>query len=105
MIKMVNFLTRTDGMTHDEFVDYWYTEHSEIAKELPGLRKYATAVPVDPERADYDGIVELYFDDMGALADAFDSEAGKETMADAETFADVERGPTMYVEETVQYEA
>lgn len=104
MIKMVDLLVRKDGLTHEEFVEYWETEHAPIAKELPGLQKYATSVPRNPEKTEYDGVVELYFDDTESLAAAFDSEAGERTMADAETFADLDAGPTLVLEETVQFD-
>ncbi|SFR66307.1 EthD family reductase [Halogeometricum limi] len=102
MIKLVNLVSRREGYTHEEFVERWLGEHTDIAKEMPGLKKYTTSVPTDPERSEYDGIVELYFEDMAALSAAFESEAGERTNADAAEFIDMEAGPTMYVEETVQ---
>jgi len=104
MIKLVNLLVRADDLTHDEFVDYWYDEHVPLAEELPHARKYATSVPTDPERSEYDGVVELYFDDMGDLKAAFDSEVGREVQADLEAFAKPDAGQTLYVEETVQFD-
>ncbi|WP_435332724.1 EthD family reductase [Haloarchaeobius sp. TZWWS8] len=104
MIKLVNLLVRRDGMSHEEFQEYWYEEHVPLAKDLPKARKYVTSVPVDPTRAEYDGMVELYFDSMGDLKEAFDSEVGEEVMADLQNFADPDAGPTMYVEETVQHD-
>jgi len=101
MIKLVNMLVRDDDYTHEEFVERWRGSHAELARELPGLVKYATSVPTDPERSEYDGIVELYFEDMAALKAAFDSEVGQRVNADAAAFTDMERGPTLYVEETV----
>jgi uncharacterized protein (TIGR02118 family) len=105
MIKMVDLLVRAEGYSHEEFVERWTGEHAEIAKELPGLVKYSTSVPTDPEAVDYDGIVELYFEDMASLGAAFDSEAGEAMQADAAEFIDVEAGPRLIVEETVQLEA
>jgi uncharacterized protein (TIGR02118 family) len=102
MIKMVDLLVRKEGTTHEEFADYWLNEHSEIAKELPGLRKYVTSVPKDPEKAGYDGNLELYFDSTADMKAAFDSEQGERVMADAAEFLDLEQGPTLVVEETVQ---
>ncbi|NLV02763.1 EthD family reductase [Haloferax volcanii] len=101
MIKLVNMLVRDDDYTHEEFVERWRGNHADLARELPGLVKYATSVPTDPERSEYDGIVELYFEDMAALKAAFDSEVGQRVNADAAAFTDMERGPTLYVEETV----
>lgn len=102
MIKMVDLLVRRDGYTHEEFVERWQGEHAAIAKDLPGLRRYGTSVPTDPERADFDGVLELYFDDQAALNEAFASEVGEAVQADAAEFIDVQTGPRLIVDETVQ---
>ncbi|WP_411966374.1 EthD domain-containing protein [Haloferax sp. YSMS24] len=102
MIKLVNLVVKKPDYSHEEFVERWTGEHADIAKELPGLQKYSTSLPTDPERAEYDGIVELYFEDMGALKTAFSSEIGERVNADAAEFIDMEQGPTLYVEETTQ---
>ena len=105
MVKMVQLLVRRDDHTHEEFVERWRGEHADLAKELPNLQQYTTAVPNDPERSSHDGVVELYFEDMAALKEAFDSEVGREVQADAAAFADVDAGETLYVEERVEFEA
>ncbi|WP_058365664.1 EthD family reductase [Haloparvum sedimenti] len=102
MIKLVEFVVRKEELSHAEFADYWLHDHSPIAKEMPGLKRYVTSLPADPEQSEYDGVLELYFEDMDALSAAFDSEAGQRTMADAESFLQVGAGPRMIVEETVQ---
>ncbi len=91
-------------MSHEEFEEYWYEEHVPLAKGLPNARKYVTSTPLDPVRSEYDGVVELYFDDMADLKAAFDSEVGEEVMADLQNFTDPDEGPTLYVEETVQHD-
>lgn len=105
MIKLVNMLVRADDLTHEAFVEYWYEEHVPLAEDLPHAKKYATSVPTDPERSEYDGVVELYFEDMGDLQAAFESDVGQEVQADLEHFAKPDEGPTLYVEETVQFDA
>jgi len=105
MVKMVQLLVKRDDYTHEEFVERWRGEHAEMARDLPGLQRYVTAVPNDPERSSHDGVVELYFEDMDALADAFDSEVGQAVQADAAEFADMDAGETLYVEERVEFEA
>lgn len=102
MIKLVEFLVRDPDLTHEEFADYWLEQHSPIAADLPGVKKYVTSLPTDPERSEYDGVLELYFEDREALSAAFDSKAGEETMADAEEFLQPGAGPRAIVEETVQ---
>jgi len=105
MVKMVQLLVKRDDYSHEEFVQRWRGEHADMARDLPGLRKYVTAVPNDPERSSHDGVAELYFEDMDALAEAFDSELGQAVQADAAEFADVDAGETLYVEERVEFEA
>ena len=102
MIKMVDLAVRTEGLSHEEFTERWLGEHAELAKQLPGLRKYATTVVADPKRAGCDGIVELSFDDSAALAAAFDSEIGEEVLADAAEFIDMDQGQTIVGQETIQ---
>lgn len=102
MIKMVDFLVRADGYSHEEFAERWQGEHAAIAQDLPGLRKYTTSVPTNPDAAEYDGVLELYFDDAAALNAAFESEIGQAVQADAAEFIDLEAGPTLVVDETVQ---
>ena len=102
MIKFVNVLVREEGMSHEEFVERWTGDHADLASELPNLRKYTTSVPVDPDKSNHDGIVELYFEDMAALGAAFESEAGQAVQDDAAEFVDMERSEQLIVEETVQ---
>lgn len=104
MIKMVDFLVRKDGYSHAEFAERWQGEHAAIAKDLPGLRKYTTSVPTNPNAVEYDGVLELYFDDTAALDEAFESEIGQKVQADAAEFIDLEAGPTLVVDETIQFD-
>lgn len=104
MMKLVDFLVRTDEYSHSEFVERWQGDHSELAKDLRGLQGYKTSVPDDPEEADYDGVLELYFEDEAAMGEAFGSDIGEEVMADAAEFVDMGAGPRMVVEETVHVE-
>jgi uncharacterized protein (TIGR02118 family) len=102
MVKIVDLLVRKDGYTHEEFAEQWQGSHAELAKDLPGLQRYVTSVPTDPESAEYDGVLELYFDDMSALGEAFDSELAEAVQDDAAEFIDLEAGPRLIVEEAVQ---
>lgn len=90
MIKIVFGLNRQDGMSHREFGEYWYYEHADLAKQLPGLRRYDLGFPEDPELAAYDGVAELYFEDEQSLEAAMDSEEGAEAASDLENFADTD---------------
>ena len=101
MIKLVTLLVRRDDLSHQEFLDYWRTEHAPRAKEMPHVEKYVIDVPTDPEKSEFDGMAELYFEDMDALAAAFDSPTGQSVEADLQNFTEPDAGPTMFVEEDV----
>jgi uncharacterized protein (TIGR02118 family) len=64
-VKMVSFVRRAEGLTHDEFARHWTEQHAPLARRHHiGLCKYTQNVVVEaltPGGADIDGIAELYF--------------------------------------------
>jgi uncharacterized protein (TIGR02118 family) len=103
MVKMVVLLVRKESFSHEEFKTYWAEEHAPLVADLPNVQRYTTSLPTDPEKSAYDGIAELYFEDMAALGAAFDDEAGEALLADAAAFSDQEAGEVLYMEETEQF--
>jgi uncharacterized protein (TIGR02118 family) len=62
-------------MTVEELREWWLGPHAEIAKGLPGLKKYVISLAVDPpetakEGPQYDGIAEMWFDNMDDIRKA-----------------------------------
>ena len=104
MRKAVNLLVRREEMTHEEFVEYWLEEHAPMAESLPGIRKYTTSLPADPERAAYDGIAELYLESETTVNEVFSTEAGERLQADTTNFLDLDAGEFLVVDETVQFD-
>ena len=112
MYKHVALLVRKAGMSHEEFVDYWQTNHTRIAREIEGVVKYATVLPVTPEAAEFDGLAELYFEDLDALHDALGSEGSrdydpakgkaKEAREDVNNFLAIGERPRFIGREAVQ---
>jgi uncharacterized protein (TIGR02118 family) len=110
--KHVALLVRKEGMSHEAFRDHWLNEHVPIAKEIPGVVKYKTTVPVDPENAEFDGIAELYFENLAALRASLGEETSRDydpddpkakaAREDVDNFLAIERRPRMIVEETTQ---
>lgn len=101
MITMVELLVRADGYSHEAFLERWQGEHAELARELPGLKRYSTSVPTNPEEVEYDGVLQLTFESEAAMNEAWASEVGEEVMADAAEFVEIGAGPRMVVEDTV----
>ena len=112
MYKHVALLVRQEGMTHEEFVDYWQNNHTPIARDIEGVVRYQTVLPTDPENAEFDGIAELYFEDLDALHAALGSEGSrdydpakgkaKEAREDVNNFLDLEGRPRFIGEEVIQ---
>jgi uncharacterized protein (TIGR02118 family) len=78
LYKHSAFLVRQDGMTHEEFIDHWQNNHTPIAREIDGVVKYNQVIPSDPENAEFDGVAELYFEDLNKLYRALGSEGSRD---------------------------
>lgn len=100
MQKLVFGLTRADDTDREAFREYWLEDYAPLAADLPGLRRYTVSFPDDPERSEYDGLAELYFDDRESLDAALASEAGAAAARDLADFAG-DRMLQMIVEEHV----
>ena len=78
MYKHVALLVRQSGTTHEAFRDYWLNEHTPIARDIEGVVRYHTVAPTDPEHSEFDGIAELYFEDLNDLHAALDSPGSRD---------------------------
>jgi uncharacterized protein (TIGR02118 family) len=112
MYRHAAFLVRKEGMSHEAFLDHWQTEHTPIAREIEGVVRYHTTVPIDPETATFDGLADLYFEDLEALHDALGGEGSRDydpekevaakARADVDNFLAVTERPRLIGEETVR---
>ena len=112
MYKHIALLVRQEGMTHEEFVDYWQDSHTPIAREIEGVVRYHQVLPTDPENAEFDGLAELYFEDLDDLHAALGSpgsrdydptkEVATKAREDVDNFLAVEQRPRFIGEEVVQ---
>jgi len=95
-------------MTTDEFAKYWLANHVPVAKKLPGLRKYVVNVVKRPpnKEPEYNGTVELWFDDKESMKSAFSSGEGKMVQRDTE-FHEQNDNPvhrrTLYLVDTILF--
>jgi uncharacterized protein (TIGR02118 family) len=92
MIKLVYCITKKPGTTDEEFFHYWEHVHGPIGARIPGLRRLVQShrihVAGDAKTADYDGMAELWFDDMEALLEARRSAEWRASSEDEEHFID-----------------
>jgi uncharacterized protein (TIGR02118 family) len=99
MFKMMILLKKKPTLSDDEFSKYWLEKHAPLARKMPGLRKYVVNVVKRPpnREPDYNGVVELWFDDGASMKKAFASAEGITTQKDTDAFAS--GLTTMYIEE------
>jgi uncharacterized protein (TIGR02118 family) len=112
MYKHIALLVRKDGMSHEEFIEHWQNVHTPIAREIEGVVRYVTVLPTDPENAEFDGVAELYFENLDDLHAALGSEGSrdydptkgkaKEAREDVDNFLAIDERPRFIGEEIVQ---
>lgn len=99
MIKFTILLLRRSGMTHEEFVSYHKNVHAPLFASLPevkiNVRKYVQChvlpltIPGLPP-PQYDGITELWFDDVDSIGKVFHADRYLELIRpDEERFLDL----------------
>ncbi len=90
-------------MSLDEFSRYWRDVHGPIGRRIPGLRRLVQshAVPHPPGMSppSFDGMAELWFDDMAALKAATRSPEWRASTADEVNFIDETRTALFLTEE------
>ncbi|MFD6162382.1 EthD domain-containing protein [Nocardia sp. NPDC060256] len=110
MIKLSVFLTRRADLTHEEFVEYWTQQHTPLIASVPSgevpVRRYVQLLPTDDEipgitTAYYDGVAEVWVDDIADAARWFTSDTYTTTIAaDEEKFIDRSQTRFLYTTET-----
>ena len=92
MIKLVYCITKKPGMSDEEFFHYWEKVHGPIGARIPGVRKlvqsHRIVVPGDSKQHDYDGLTELWFDDVQSLLTARASPEWRASTEDEAHFID-----------------
>jgi uncharacterized protein (TIGR02118 family) len=91
-VKMVSFMRRADGLTHEQFVRHWTENHTPLARRHHlGLWNYTQNVvrrALTPGGAAIDGVAELHFRTREDYEERFfDSDEGRAViMADVPRF-------------------
>ncbi len=92
MIKLVYCITKKAGLSDQEFLHYWENIHGPIGARIPRLRRLVQSrrvtVPGDKYRPDYDGMAELWFDNIEALLAARQSPEWRAASEDEANFMD-----------------
>jgi uncharacterized protein (TIGR02118 family) len=99
MFKLIILLKKKANMTTADFTRYWLETHTPMAKKMPGLRTYSVNVvrPPPNREPDFDGVVEMSFDDIESMKKAFASPEGQATQKDSEQFTS--KMTTLFIDE------
>ena len=99
MFKLVILLKKKSTLSDADFAKYLLETHAPLAKKMPGIRRYVVNIVRRPpnREPDYHGVVELSFDDVSAMKNAFASLEGKATSKDTEVFSD--NATVLYIDE------
>lgn len=118
MLRVTFCLKRLPHLSRAEFQDYWLNTHAPLvavhAASL-GIRKYVQSHSVETTGSfpladvrgsaslDYDGVAQLWWDDMKSFAAAGDTEAGRAAGAllleDEKRFIDLPNSPIFLSED------
>jgi len=92
MVKVIYCITKKAGLSDEEFFRYWKDVHGPIGARIPGLRRLVQSHRVsaagDKYAPDYDGVAELWFDDIEALLAARRSAEWRAFSEDEANFID-----------------
>ena len=99
MFKLVILLKKKSTLSNGDFARYCLETHASLAKRMPGVRRYVVNIVSRPpnREPDYNGVVELWFDDIDAMKKAFASSEGQTTQKDTEAFT--EGVTTLFIDE------
>jgi uncharacterized protein (TIGR02118 family) len=93
MIKLSVFLTRRADLTHEEFSRYWVEVHAPLLETFPEVQRHvrrylqqdaAGGLPQGLPVAPFDGVAELWFDDLHGVTAAMGSKNYATVVADDE---------------------
>jgi uncharacterized protein (TIGR02118 family) len=95
VVKLTYCICRKPELSREEFIRYWADVHGPIGARIPGVRRlvqsHALAVAGDTRPPDFDGMAELWFDDLAAMLRARESAEWAASTADEANFVDPAR--------------
>ena len=92
MIKRLTMWHAKEGVSADEALEHWKTEHAELVRRVPGIRRYVQHHCVDgPEGGGipYTGLGEVWFDSFEAASEATMTDEWSAVINDADAFMDL----------------
>ena len=88
MLKQLSIFRRREDLSQEVFRDYWRNRHPEVVTRLPGIRRYVQNHVTGVLRGEpaWDGIAEVWFDDIESMRANVGSQALDDIRADEANF-------------------
>ena len=117
MVKLVFTLRRRPELSREEFQRYWLEQHGPLVRsfaDVLGIRRYVQlhTLPAVVQAAlrasreapeEYDGVAELWYDSLDAIAAAVSTDEGRAAsialLEDERTFIDLPRSKIFWADE------
>jgi uncharacterized protein (TIGR02118 family) len=110
MLKLDILIVRRSGMTHEQFLEYWRDRHGPFFASQPivkkTVRRYVQSrtvanTPAGISTAAFDGIAQIWFDDVAGFLEYLESSNYKDVIRlDEERFTDPQKVQFIFSEET-----
>lgn len=99
MVKTVTLLNRRVDLTPEQFHSYWRDVHGPLVLAIPGVRRYVQCRPftVTDAAPSYDGIAEVWYDDVESMQRAFSSPEYARLLADEINFMGSATSDTVFL--------
>jgi uncharacterized protein (TIGR02118 family) len=87
-VKIVSVIKRRSDLSFEQFVAHWQDRHAPFVARLPGLLRYIQSPALQHARRTWpwDGMAELWFEDVYAIKLAFESPAADNLREDEKHF-------------------
>ncbi|MCU1356353.1 MAG: EthD domain [Acidimicrobiales bacterium] len=91
-MKLFAFVKRKDGMSREDFLEYWHHSHGPLIRDTPGLGDRTLSYSQHPARADdrsgWDGVAVQEFASWDDFLAMLSGEPGEVMRADEANFLD-----------------
>lgn len=91
-MKLFAFVKRKEGMSREDFLDYWHDHHGPLIRDTPGLGDRTVRYEQHPARLDdrsgWDGVAVQEFASWDDFVAMLSGEAGEAMRADEANFLD-----------------
>ena len=91
-MKLFAFVKRKEGMSREEFLTYWHTQHGPLIRDTPGLADHTISYVQHPaapqDQSGWDGVAVQEFASWDAFVAMLSGPAGDAMRADEANFLD-----------------